>query len=91
VLDRGGVELVGQRLQHGVAGEAVVGENADLDQAVGLERRVGLFFYGRGEPVSTDHDDRIQVVSFGAVHLALGRGKLNGGHPRIIDAYTKTP
>lgn len=30
------------------------------------------------------------MVSFGAVHLALGRGKLNGGHPRIIDAYTKT-
>jgi len=31
------------------------------------------------------------VVSFGAMHLALGRGKLNGGHPRIIDPYTKTP
>ncbi len=25
------------------------------------------------------------------MHLALGRGKLNGGHPRIIDPYTKTP
>ncbi len=23
------------------------------------------------------------------MHLALGRGKLNGGHPRIIDPYTK--
>ena len=76
---------IGQFLQHGVARQAVVGKDADLDQAVGLERRVGFFFYGRGQPVSTDHDDRIQVVSFGAVHLALGRGKLNGGHPRIIE------
>jgi hypothetical protein len=65
-------------------------KHADLDQAVGLEGGVGLLFHGRGEPVSTDHDDRIQVVGFGAVHLALGRGKLNGGHPRIIDAYTNT-
>ena len=78
-------EFVGQRLEHGLARGAVVGEHADLDQAVGLERGVGFLLDGRRQPVAADHDDRVEMVRFGAVHLALGRGKLNGGHARIIE------
>ena len=50
MLDRRGVEFVGQRLEHGFARGAVVGENAHLDQAVGFERGVGFLLDGRGEP-----------------------------------------
>jgi hypothetical protein len=85
VLDRRRVQFVGQGLEHGFTGRAVVGENAHLDQAVGLERGIGFLLDGWCEPVAADHDDRVQMVRFGAVHLALRRGKLNGGHPRIIE------
>ena len=46
---------------------------------------VGLLFDGRCQPVAADHDDRVQMVRFSAVYLALGRSQLNGGHPRIIE------
>ena len=71
--------------QHGLARRPVVGEDADLDQAVRLEGRVGLLADGGGEPVAADHHDRVEVVRVGAVELALRRGEEDGGHPRIIE------
>ena len=87
MLDRRGVELVGQGLKHGLAGDAVVAEHADLDQAVGVERGIDFFFDGRGQAVVADHDDGVEVVGFGAVNLALGGGECDLGHGTII-VYT---
>ena len=86
MLDWRRVELIGQRLQHGFAGAAVVGKHADFDQSVGVQRSVDFFFDVGGQAIAADQDDRVQVVCLGAVNLALGRGQLNLGHMGIIDA-----
>ncbi len=90
VLDRRCVEFVGQRLVHQFSGGAVVAEHADLDESVGVERGVGFLDDGGRQAVTADHDDRVQMVGFGTVNLALGRGKLNLRHGRIIKAKMKT-
>ena len=87
MLDGRGVELVGEGLQHGLAGDAVVAEHADLDQAVRLERGIDLFFDGRAQTVVSDEDDGIEVVGFGAVNFALGGSECDLGHGTII-VYT---
>jgi hypothetical protein len=84
VLDGGGASWSASWV-HGFAGEAVVAEDAHLDQAVGGQRGVGLLDDGRGQAVVADHDDGVQVVGFGAVHLAFGDGELEAGMAGIID------
>ena len=91
VLDGRGAEFIGQGLEHGFAGDAVVREHADFDQAVGVEGGVNFFFNVNGQAVATDHDHGVQVVRLGAVDFALGGGKLNMGHAGIIRAMKKTP
>jgi 23S rRNA (uridine2552-2'-O)-methyltransferase len=88
VLDGRSVELLGQGLEHGFAGDAVIIEDADFDQPVGVEGHVDFFFDVAGQAIATDHDDGVQVVGFGAVFLALGRSQLNLGHVGIIGAMT---
>ncbi|MCY1552095.1 hypothetical protein D9M68_884700 [compost metagenome] len=85
MLDRRGVERVGQFGQHGLARGAVVVEHADLDEAVRLERGIGFLAHGGGQAVVADVDHGVEVVGLGAVNLALGGRERNGGHGRIID------
>ena len=87
VLDRRGAELVGQGLQHGFPGRAVVAEDTDLDESVRLERTIGFLLDGGGQSVASDEDDGIEVVRFSAVHLALCGRELDLGHGTII-VYT---
>jgi 23S rRNA (uridine2552-2'-O)-methyltransferase len=87
VLDRRGVQLIGQGLQHGLAGGAVVTEDADLDEPVRLQGGVGFFFDGGGQTVSANENDGIKVVCVGAVHLSLCGRELNLRHGTII-VYT---
>ena len=90
VLDGGGIEVVGQRLVDQFTGVAVVAEYANLDQSVSAERGVGFLGDRRRQPVATDHDDRVQMMGFSPVNLALRRGKLNLRHGRIIKGNMKT-
>jgi hypothetical protein len=76
VLNRRGAEFVGQGLEHGFAGDAVVRENTHLDQAMGVERAIDFFFDIDRQAVVSDHDYGVKVVRIGAVNFALGRGKL---------------
>ena len=84
VLDRGGVELVRQRLEDGFALGTVVGEDAHLDQAVGLEGGVGFLLDGGRQAVAADHHDRVEVMGLGTEFLAFGGGELDGRHLGII-------
>ena len=84
MLDRGGIDLGCQRQEEGFPGQAVVRENPDLDQAVGVERGLDFLAYGRGQSVRADHDDRVKVMGLGAVFFALGGRELNLGHGPII-------
>lgn len=84
VLNGRGIELVGQGVKHGVPRSAVVGKDANLDQSMGVQGSVGFLFDGGGESVATDHYDGVEVMGFGAVFFALGRGQLNLGHAGII-------
>lgn len=59
VLDGGRIQLVGQRLEHGLAGRTVVAEYSDLDQAMSLECCVDLLFDGGSQPVSANENDGI--------------------------------
>ena len=60
-------------------------EDADLDQTVGIQAGVGLLHDGGCETITTDHDDGVKVMGFGAMNLALGGGKLYLRHGRIIE------
>lgn len=71
VLDGCGVQLVAQLLVDLLAGRSVVAENADLDQAMGIECGVHFPLNGSGQTIATDEDDGVQVVGFGAVFPAL--------------------
>lgn len=84
VLDGRGVEFVGQGLKHGFPRCAVVGEDANFDQSMGVQGSVSFLFDGSGEPVTTHHNDGVEVMGFGTMFFALGRGQLNLGHAGII-------
>jgi hypothetical protein len=84
VLDGRGAELVAELLVHRLAGIAVVPQYPHLDQAVGVEGGVGFLLHGGREPVVADHHDRVEVMGFGPMRLALGYGQLDRWHPRII-------
>ena len=86
VLNRRGIELVGQGDKHGFAGGTVIGEDAHFDKAMGVQGHVHFTFYIGGKTIATDHDHGVQVVGFGAVFFALGRSQLNLRHVGIIDA-----
>jgi hypothetical protein len=47
---------------------------------VGFECRVGFFLDGVGQTIGANHDHGVQVMRFGAVIFALGRGKDYLGH-----------
>ncbi len=86
MLDRGRIQLLGQALKQGFAFRAVVGKHPHLDETMGVERGVDFFLDANGGTVSTNHDDRVQVVGGGAVFLALRRSELDLGHRSIIVA-----
>ena len=86
MLDGGGIEFVSQAGEKALAQRAVIRKNADLDQAVGIERRVNFFFDVGSQAIISDHDNRVEMVGLSAVNLALGRSQLNLGHIGIIDA-----
>jgi hypothetical protein len=83
------MELVGQLGEHGLACSAIVAQDANLDQAMGIQSRFGFFDDRWGQTVASDHDDGIEVVGIGAKNFALGRCELYLGHPRIIPARTQ--
>ena len=66
------------------SGGAVVREHPHLDEAVRVQRQVDFLFHRGGQAVATDHHDRVEVMSFGAVVLALGRCQIDSSHTRII-------
>ena len=68
----------------GFAVGAGVGEHPHLDQPVRLQRQVDLAGDGVGQALLADHHDRVQVVGFAALVLALGGREGNGRHRRII-------
>ena len=84
MLNRCGVQFVGQGLKHGFAGSTVIREDTNLDESVRVQGGVGFLFNRSGEPVTTYHDHGVQVMRFGAVFFALGGGQLNLRHVTII-------
>ena len=84
MLNRRGIEFIGQAGQHAFTRRPVIGKNPYFDQAVGIECRVNFFFDIGGQTVAADHDHRIQVVRFGPVDFALGGCELDEGHKGII-------
>jgi 23S rRNA (uridine2552-2'-O)-methyltransferase len=86
VLDRGGIQLVCQRLENHLATGAVIRLDTHLDEPMCVQRRIGLFFNRIGQAVRAEHDNGVEVVCFGAVVLALGGGKLYLSHASIIGA-----
>ena len=84
MLNRRGVELIGQRMKHELALVAVVSEYADFDQAVRVQRQFGFFGDSGTQTVVTDHDHRVEVVRRSAVNFAFSRGQLDSRHTGII-------
>ena len=81
VLDRRRAERLAQLAEQRLAGGAVVGEDAHLDQAVGVERGVDLAAAPPASaPSCADRDDRVEVMRLGALLLALGGGEEEGSH-----------
>jgi len=90
VLNRRGIELVRQGLEHVLAAGPVVRQNTDFDQAVGIERTIDFFLDAFCQTVGANHDNRVEVVRISAVIFALGRGEDYFGHGAIIDATAIT-
>lgn len=64
MLNRRCVELIGQRCKHFFAFVAVVTQDANFDQAMGIERHIGFFEDGGCESVVADHDHGVKVMGF---------------------------
>ena len=86
MLDGRGVESGAQLAEQGLAGGAVVGEDANLDQAVNAEGGVDLAPYRGGRAVGPDRDHRVEVVRFGTLLFSFGGGEEQGRHAPIIGA-----
>ena len=84
VLDRCGIEFIGQGLEYCFPSCTVIGLNTYLDQPVRIERSVRFFFDSRCQTVRTYHHDSIQVVCLGALVFALGGSELYLSHDLII-------
>ena len=80
VLNRRGVQSVSQLLVHLISRCAVVIEHTDLDEAVGIERRIDLLRDAGCQTVATNHDHRVQMVRIGAEFPTLCRSELNLRH-----------
>jgi len=91
MLNRRRAQFVSQRLEHGFARAAVVRKNPHLNQAVGVERRVHLFFDIGGQTIAADENNRVKMVGEGALRFALCGSKFNKGHAAIIGAMKKPP
>ena len=59
VLNGRRVELIGQGGEHFFAFEAIVPQDTNFDQAMGIERHIGFFENGGRESVVADHDHRV--------------------------------
>ena len=90
MLNRRGAEFIGKCLKHGFARYPVIGEDADLDQTMGVQRAIDFFFDIGSQAIVAHHHDRVQVVRIGAMDFALGGGELDMGHTAIIGAMKKT-
>ena len=86
MLDGRRIEFLRQGFEHLIAGDAVIREHADFDQSVGVQSGVDFFFYVGSQAIATDQDNRVQMVGFSAVFLALSGCQLNLGHVGIINA-----
>ena len=86
MLDGCGVERLRQFEEGRLAGGAVVAEHPDLDQAVRPQRGVSFLADSGSEPFGPDGNDGVEVVSRGAVFLALGGCELDCRHVSIINA-----
>ncbi len=84
------VELVSKGVKNALAASAVVGQHANLDQAVGVEGGVSFLLDGVCQSFRANHDDRVEVMRLCAVIFALGGGELDLGHPVIIGASVFT-
>ena len=86
VLDRRRAEGLAQLGEERFAGGAVVGEDTQLDETVGVERRLDLSPHRGRRPLVADGDDGIEVMRLGALLLALGGAESKGSHASIIGA-----
>jgi hypothetical protein len=86
VLDRRGLEPVGQLSQHRLARFTCIGEDADLDEPVRIQRGIRLAHDGWRQAVGANRHHGLQVVRRGAVSTTLDGGQGKGGHRRIIRA-----
>ena len=80
MLDGGGVKLLNHGLERQLSGGAVVFGYAHLDEAMGIERSIGLVQHGLCQAVGADHDDGIKMMGCGAMHLAFSGSQYNLGH-----------
>jgi 23S rRNA (uridine2552-2'-O)-methyltransferase len=90
VLDRGRIQVIGQRLKNLFAAGPVIGLHSHLDKPVGIERCIDFFLDRSGQAVRANHDDCVEVMRLGAVVFALGRGKLYLSHASIIGVVRHT-
>jgi len=71
-LDRRAAQSAAQLLHDRDPALTVVAVHADLDQAVGAQRAVGLGQHRRGEAGIADRHHRVEVMRFGPQRLAVG-------------------
>ncbi len=86
MLDRRRTEFFGDRLKHALASRAVIGENTDFDQAMGVQGGIDFFFHVGRQAVIADHDNGVKVVGLGAVNLALGGSQMDLRHLGIMSS-----
>jgi hypothetical protein len=86
VLHWGRTKVGGQLLVHRLACSAVVAEDANLDQAMCIQSGIDFFLYGGGQTIAANQNHGVQMVGLGTLFPALGWGKFNLRHGRIIEA-----
>ena len=89
MLDGGCTQFGGQFLVHQFACSAVVAEDTDLDQAVGVEGSVDFLAHAGRQAIAANEDDGAEMVGLSAVFAALGRGEFNLGHGPYYRGRTK--
>jgi hypothetical protein len=75
VLNWSSIQFVSQGEKHGFAGGAIIGKDAHLDQAVGIQGGVGFFFDGGGQAIAANHHHGVEVVRVSSMGFALGWGQ----------------
>ncbi len=74
VLHDAGTQFIGQLLQHGGSGVAVIDMGADFDEAMGVEGCIDFADHGGRQAIRSNGNHRLQVVGLGAKLAALGGG-----------------